>query len=543
MQNNSWWKKTTIYQIYPLSFYDSNDDGFGDINGIIKKLNYIRELGFETIWISPFYSSPMKDFGYDISDYLEINPIFGTMKDVTRLIKEVHKRKMKIIFDMVMNHTSDQHKWFKESASDRTNSKRDWYIWKKGKGKNPPNNWYSMIGNRGWNYDKKTDEWYYTSFLPFQPDLNYNNPEVKKAIFAIVKFWLKLGVDGFRLDIFNCIIKDPQLRDNPFIFRYIPTPENPDAFFQKKIYNMNRPENFRLAEELREKINQFSPERFLIGEVSGNMNTIREFLGKKHNGLNLIFLFETINSRFSAGFFKKTISLFEEHLPEPFSPVYVFSNHDVKRHFSKISHSIDKAKILALLQFTVRGIPVTYYGEEIGMHDDEIPFRKAQDPLTAKYRFIPKFLTDLLGIYINRDGCRTPMQWNDEINAGFSHADQVWLNANKNYKEINVEKQTVSRYSLLNFYKKIINFRNKSDILKEGGLELLSSDKNILMFKRYINNKSLLIMMNFSSKSIFLSTEIYGDILLSTAEIPKFQSGKINKLNSFEGLIIKTSEK
>ena len=258
--------KTSIYQIYPRSFFDSNGDGIGDLKGIIKKLDYIKELGFETIWISPFYSSPQVDFGYDISDYYNIAPEYGTMHEAEELIAEIHKRGMKVLFDMVMNHTSNQHHWFLESKQNKTNPKADWYIWR-----DKPNNWKSIVGPKGWHFCEERNQYYFASFLPFQPDLNYRNPEVKKAMFDVCRFWLQKGVDGFRLDIFNCIIKDKDFKDNPFsLMHIIPSEDFPGGNFQIRKYSLNQEENFELAKELRNVIDEFQhPERLLLGEVFG----------------------------------------------------------------------------------------------------------------------------------------------------------------------------------------------------------------------------------------------------------------------------------
>lgn len=534
--NTPWWKETTIYQIYPISFFDSNADGIGDIQGIIQKLDYIKDLGFETIWVSPFYKSPMRDYGYDISDYLSIHANFGTLEDAFSLIKEVHDRNMKIVFDMVMNHTSDQHEWFQKSRENKNSEKRDWYIWKPGKGKKSPNNWYSMIGKPGWNYDLKTDEWYYASFLDFQPDLNYHNPEVKKAMFDIIRYWLHKGVDGFRLDIFNCIIKDKHFRDNPFRLRYIPTPEDPDGFFQTKRYNMNTQGNFDFAKELRSVIDEFSPTRFLLGEVFGKSHIIKKFLGKNHDGLNLIFLFNTIEFNFTAKFFKKMIATFEEAYPEPFVPVYAFGNHDQKRFISKLGNSIEKAKIIALIQYTVRGVPVTYYGEETGMQEAEIPFHKAKDPLAQNYKHIPKFLTDLLGIYINRDGCRTPMQWNSTKHAGFSEAKETWMDINKNYHRINVETEQQKPNSLWNSYKILLRLRNEANAFKKGILDLIEIHKDVLCYIRKYENEQYTILCNFSKKQIFIETINLESIVYSTYG----DNGLDKQLRAFEGVLLKT---
>jgi Glycosidases len=271
-----WYHKTTIYQIYPRSFYDSNDDGIGDLKGIIQKLEYIHKLGFETLWISPFFSSPQADFGYDISNYTDIAPEYGTLDDALQLIDEVHERGMKIVFDMVMNHTSIEHPWFKESRSSRTNPKADWYLWR-----DKPNNWKSMLGGSGWHFANERDQYFWSSFLPFQPDLNYRNSEVKQTMLDIVRFWLSKGVDGFRLDIFNVIYKDAEFRDNPFAFQLAPTETNPSGFFQEAKYTLNQPESFEFAKELRNVCDEFG-DRLLLGEISGDRETTRKIPGRKN---------------------------------------------------------------------------------------------------------------------------------------------------------------------------------------------------------------------------------------------------------------------
>jgi glycosidase len=285
-QSHPWYHTTTIYQIYPRSFYDSNSNGIGDLQGIIQKLDYIEQLGFDTIWISPFFASPQSDFGYDISDYTDIAPEYGTMSDAMQLIDEVHKRGMKIVFDIVMNHTSIEHPWFKESRSSRDNPKADWYLWR-----DKPNNWQSITGGSGWHYCAERNQSYWASFLPIQPDLNYRNPEVKKNMLDIVRFWLDKGVDGFRLDIFNVIFKDAGFRDNPFSFKIMPTEDDPSGFFQEARYTLSLPESFDFAKELRSVCNEFG-EKILLGEVSGNKAIIRRFLGDEtNNGLGLVFDF------------------------------------------------------------------------------------------------------------------------------------------------------------------------------------------------------------------------------------------------------------
>ncbi len=522
-----------MYQVYPLSYMDSNNDGVGDLQGIISRLDYIQRTGFETLWLSPFYRSPLKDFGYDIADYRSIDPVFGTMADAEQLIAEVHKRKMKIVFDMVMNHTSDEHPWFRESSSSGGNARRNWYLWAKGKGKRPPNNWNSMIGHCGWNYDSRSGEWYYASFLPFQPDLNYENPEVKKEMFDTVRFWLKKGVDGFRLDIFNCIYKDIQLRDNPFSLAFVPRPDNPDGFFQHKKYTINNPKNYEFAKELRSVIDEFSPERFLLGEVSGSDRVVRDYLGDG-KGLNLIFLFDTVKYRFSASFFRRIIEKNETSYPYPLVPVYVFGNHDQQRMIERLRGDLIRAKLLALFQLTVRGVPVVYYGEEIGMREAAIGFKAAKDPLAQGYRHIPKKLTDALDIYVNRDGCRTPMQWDASPRAGFSSAAETWLPVNSDYQGNNVCLSEEDPSSLYNCYRTLLSLRRQHDALCEGSLELVETDSRLLAYRRVGRDGGFLVVINFSAARVPFASLENANIVFST-----HKRGDTGTIAPFEGLILK----
>ena len=491
-----WYHKTTIYQIYPRSFYDSNSDGIGDLKGIIQKLDYIHELGFETLWISPFFSSPQADTGYDISSYTDIAPEYGTMDDALHLIEEVHKRGMKIVFDMVMNHTSIEHPWFKESRSSRDNPKADWYIWR-----DKPNNWQSMTGGSGWHYSPERKQYFWSSFLPFQPDLNYRNPEIKQTMFDTVRFWLHKGVDGFRLDIFNVIYKDAEFQNNPFSFKLIPTEDDPSSFFQEAKYTLNQPESFEFAKELRNVCNEFG-ERILLGEVSGNKSIIRKFLGDEtNNGLGLVFDFEMLNFQFNADYFRDLIERVEAHFPEPFMPVYVFSNHDKRRSIHKLGDDIRKAKLLAMLQLTVRGVPCIYYGEEIGMTNLPQPFSSAFDPIPHKFKLIPRFIFDLLGITINRDEVRTPMQWDETKNAGFSSADKPWLPTHGNYKSMNVVQESKNGSSLLVTIQRLMKIRNNEISLQEGSLEIIKGlPAGIVGYTRKFNFEKISVFLNFNQQ-------------------------------------------
>jgi alpha-glucosidase len=509
MSTSPWYHHTTIYQIYPRSYFDSNGDGIGDLQGIIQKLDYIHDLGFETIWISPFFSSPQADLGYDISNYTDIAPEYGTMADALKLIEEIHKRGMRVVFDMVMNHTSNEHPWFQESRSSHDNPKADWYIWKdplpsrerRGAGGEVPNNWQSMTGGSGWHYAPERDQYYWASFLPFQPDLNYRNPEVKQTMLDIVRFWLGKGVDGFRLDIFNVIYKDAEFRDNPFSFQLAPTEDSPSSFFQEARYTVNQPESFCFAKELRSATEEFC-ERMLLGEVFGNRQTIRKFLGDDvSNGLGLVFDFGMLTFQFKAGYFRKLIHDMEQHYPAPFMPVYVFSNHDRRRSIHRLGNDLSKAKLLHMFQLTVRGVPCMYYGEEIGMTNLKLPFASALDPIPHKFKFLPRFVFDTLGLTINRDEVRSPMQWDATRNAGFSSAEKTWLPVHENHVQVNVEQENDGN-SLLNTVRTLLEIRNREKAFQEGSLNLLKNlPHHVLGYTRTLGNESFTILLNFSGRA------------------------------------------
>jgi len=515
-----WWQTTAIYQIYPRSFADSNGDGIGDVLGIVSKLDEIKELGFETIWVSPFYKSPGKDHGYDVSDYLEVDPLMGTLEDAKLLINEAHKRKMKILFDMVLNHTSDEHPWFQESRSSLDNPKRDWYLWSKEK-----NNWISMVGKPGWNFDPLTKEYYYTNFLSFQPDLNFNHPGVKKSMFDAMRFWFGLGVDGFRLDIFNSIFKDESKRDNPFVFRFFPTPDNNDeVFFQKKLYTLNHPKNFELAKEVRKLAQEFGEDRCLVGEVSGNDSILKKFLGEPFknstDGLNLVFQFELIHYEWRASFFKNLLIKNESVYPNPYLPTYVFGNHDQPRSIERINGDLEKAKALALFQFTARGIPIVYYGEEIGMRGGDFSTEQATDPLAKDLKLVPKWLLKLLNVFVTRDDARTPMQWNSSLNAGFtSDQSKSWLPVTSEKEFRNVEFQKKNPNSLWNTYKTLIALRKKEQALYDGDLKVFATETyGLLAYTRsYGDLQELGVFINFTDQDVSINQLTgKGELIFST---------------------------
>lgn len=516
-----WWQTTTIYQIYPRSFMDSNGDGIGDLQGIISRLDHVAETGFETIWLSPFYASPQQDFGYDVSDYYSIAPEYGTMEDAEELIAEVHRRGMRIVFDMIFGHTSIEHPWFRESRESRDNARADWYIWRDGAGKRPTN-WKSITGVNGWQWEPRREQWFYTNFLHFQPDLNFRNPQVREAMFDIVGFWLDKGVDGFRLDIFHAVYKDDQFRDNPFSFRVGQPVDSNDGANQVKKYTMNLPENVDLARELREFTGRWAPERVLIGEVFGKHEVIREYLGSEERpGLHAIFLFEMLRFSFRARFFRDILQRFEALYPAPFVPTLVLGNHDRPRWISRIGGRREaarrKARCVVLLQCTARGIPVVYYGEEIGMEDGDFPFPDALDPVARQFAWLPRWAARLLGLYLNRDGCRTPMQWDDSADAGFSpgsgaadaraaDAGKPWLPLLPGHRRINAAVQRQDPDSLFNLYRDLLAFRAGSAALREGDFALLEGSgvpREVVCYRRTAPaEEALLVAINFGRRTV-----------------------------------------
>ncbi|SEL22924.1 glycoside hydrolase family 13 protein [Nitrosovibrio tenuis] len=538
--DREWWKKTTVYQIYPRSFFDSNDDGVGDIPGIIEKLDYLEDLGYETIWISPFTQSPQRDFGYDISDYFSISPEYGDMALFEKLVREVHARRMKLVFDLVLNHTSNEHPWFKESASSRDNPKADWYIWKDGTGKNgtkPPNNWRAMAGNKAWTYYPERKQFNYTAFLPFQPDLNYHNPDVKRAMFDVVRFWLNKGVDGFRLDIISAIYEDSTLRKNPPSFRLAPSDKSLSIFFQHLKNNFLHEKSFVFATELRSVVDEFAnPKRVLIGESHGDEAVINRFCyldGK--DGLDAIFLFKAVSTPFKAESYRQMLMKFEKHFPEPLIPTLVFANHDRTRVISRLGGSIEKAKLLALFQFTCRGIPFTYFGDEIGIPRVRIPLKQGKDAIAMQLSWIPQALVDRSIEILNRDECRTPMLWNSKPNAGFcDHATKPWLPVAENFNEINVEKQVADPCSLFNFYKKLIRLRNATPALHGGSLEIAHDlcDKKILAYYRISDDEKYMVVLNMSKYRV--ENPVNSEVLLST-----HPQGGAHQLHPFEGRVMR----
>ncbi len=520
-EKHLWWQKDIVYQIYPRSFKDSDGDGIGDLPGIIEKLDYIKDLGVKVIWISPIYPSPMADFGYDVSDYTGIHPMFGTMEDFDRLLKEIHQRDMKLILDYVPNHSSSEHPWFLESRKSKDNPKRDWYIWKDPKPDgSEPNNWLSVFGGSGWEYDEKTEQYYYHAFLKEQPDLNWRNPEVQKAMLDNMRFWLDKGVDGFRVDVMWHMIKDDQFRDNP------PNPdynEKRSPYEQHlQAYTTDQSEVHGIVKKMRDVMDEYD-ERVLIGEIYLPVERLVKYYGEQGEGTHLPFNFQLILLPWNAREIEAAIDRYEGILPEHGWPNWVLGNHDNSRVASRVGR--EQARNAAMLLLTLRGTPTLYYGDEIGMENVEIPPEKVQDP---QEKNIP-------GKNLNRDPERTPMQWDDSENAGFSEVEP-WLPVMDNYQEVNVKKQEKDDNSMLNFQKRLISLRNNEPAINIGDYLPVPGSGNILSYIRKHSGKEFLIVLNLGSSEEHFTADIpdlKGVVKLATN--PEIEGQQIGREISIAG--------
>jgi alpha-glucosidase len=523
-----WWQKGIIYQIYPRSFQDSNGDGIGDLRGILSRLDYLEWLGVDAVWVSPIYKSPMADFGYDISDYCSVHPLFGSLSDFETLLKAVHGRKMKLILDLVPNHSSDQHPWFLESRSSRDNPKRDWYIWKDaGPNGALPNNWLSVFGGPAWQWDEKTGQYYYHAFLKEQPDLNWRNPELQQAMLDAMRFWLDKGVDGFRVDVMWHMIKDDQFRDNP---------PNPDyrphqATYEQLIpvHSTDQPEVHDVVRMMRDLLDEFS-DRLMIGEIYLPVERLVRYYGTDNKGSHLPFNFQLLNVPWEPGKLFSIIEEYEAALPSGGWPNWVLGNHDQSRIISRIGR--EQAKIAAMLLLTLRGTPTIYYGEEIGMNDVAIPPNEIQDPQGL----------NMPGLNLSRDPSRTPMQWDDGTNGGFSTAPP-WLRLAASYRRVNVKVEKTDAFSFLNFYKRLIEIRRQEPALHVGTYRSVYSDRQLIAYVREHNEVRLLIVLNMSHRPCYFQTQSFplrGTIEFSTEpENNGMPVENIICLSGDEGMIVR----
>jgi alpha-glucosidase len=487
-EGHQWWQHAVFYEIYPRSFADSNGDGIGDLNGIASKLDYLKTLGVDAVWISPCFPSPQVDFGYDVSDYEDIDPMYGTMSDFDQLQSGAKQHSIRIILDFVMNHTSDQHKWFIDSRSSRNSKYRDWYIWRDGKGKNqPPNNWESVFGGSAWQFDGKTSQYYYHFFYPQQPDLNWRNPAVKNAMFDVTRWWYNRGVSGFRLDAVDTLFEDPELHDNPIL----PGKNAYGDPNMKNEYNDKLPEVHDILRGLRKVADNYNA--VLIGETwTANVQELDQYYGQHGNELQMPmdFMFTKVD-KLSPPEFRKQIAAVNG---AGGWPVYVLSNHDIERSYNRYGdgkHNDEIAKVMAGLYLTLRGTPIMYYGEEIGMQNNDPKSRNAvKDPIGRRGWPNEK----------GRDGERTPMQWNNTPNAGFT-TGIPWLPIPVSYRTHNVAIEQKDPGSILVFYQKLLALRHTKPALLDGDYVALNeNDPNVMAYLRRYKDKAVLVVLNMSAE-------------------------------------------
>ena len=504
-----WWKHAVIYEIYPRSFQDSTGDGIGDLNGITRRLGYLQSLGVDAVWLSPIYPSPQVDFGYDISDYENIDSQYGTLADFDKLVAEAKERHIRIIMDMVMNHTSDKHKWFLESKSSKTNPKRDWYIWRDGKGFDangkpiPPNNWVSLFGGSAWQYDPKTKQFYYHEFYKQQPDLNWRNPEVEKAMFDTVRFWLDRGVAGFRLDAVPTLFEDPELRNEP-VLGGINKQGDP---ILSDIYTNNLPEVHEVMRRLRALVDTYPGNRVLIGETYlPNVQELDKWYGgAKHDELQLPMDMRVgFTNKLDASLFRERINDAETKIDGNW-PLFVFDNHDNVRSWNRYGdgvHDMAIAKLIATMLFTSRSTALMYYGEELGMVTTT-PTRKqdVKDPIGITGWPKEK----------GRDGERTPMQWNAGKDSGFSTAASTWLPVAPDYVTVNVKTEEAQPDSLLNWHKRLIAMRKDDPTLRDGKMVMLDRDNpSVLSYIRegVAGRPAVVVALNFTAEPQTISLDL-----------------------------------
>ncbi|HZP64772.1 MAG TPA: alpha-amylase family glycosyl hydrolase [Rudaea sp.] len=505
MTDSTWWRGAVIYQIYPRSFLDTNGDGIGDLPGIIARLDYVASLGVDAIWISPFFKSPMADFGYDIADYRAVDPLFGSMEDFDALLQAAHARGLKVMIDQVLSHTSIAHDWFRESRENATNPKADWYVWADAKDDGtPPNNWLSIFGGVAWRWEPRRCQYYLHNFLSSQPDLNFHHPEVRAAALDNLRFWLDKGVDAFRLDAINFCFHDRALRDNPAkpkakrVGRGF-SPDNPYAF-QYHYYNNTQPENLGFLEDIRRIVDEY-PGTATLGEISSedSLATMAEYTRGKR--LHMGYSFELLTDEFSAGFIRRTVEELEARMADGW-PCWSISNHDVKRVLTRwggAAAAAELAKLLAALVASLRGSVCIYQGEELGLPEADVPFHQLRDPYGIA--FWPNFK--------GRDGCRTPMPWSDVAGAGFSSAEP-WLPIPAQHRALAVSRQEADTGSVLNAFRTFMQWRKSQPALRLGDIRFFDAPEPVLVFTRTAGDTMLLVALNLGADTMTLTSPLAG---------------------------------
>jgi alpha-glucosidase len=523
-----WWKTGVIYQVYPRSFMDASGDETGDLKGVTERLDYLEWLGMDAVWLSPIYPSPMADFGYDISDYTGVDPLFGTLEDFDGLLEAAHRRGMRVILDYVPNHTSDEHPWFVDSRSSPENPRRDWYIWRDpAPDGGPPNNWHSFFGGgSAWEWDEATGQYYLHLFDRKQPDLNWRNPAVREAMYDVMRFWFDRGVDGFRIDVLWVLIKDDLFRDNP------PNPEwrqgDPPWRRQIETYSGDRPEVFDIVREMRAVADSYEGDRVLIGELYLPLERMISYYGPDLDGVHLPFNFGlTVLPEWEPRAVRRLISDYEAALPEGAWPNWVLGNHDQPRIVGRLGEQ--RARLAQMLLLTLRGTPTCYYGDEIGMHDVEIPPSLVQDPQGRR------------SSGYGRDPARTPMQWDTTPNAGFCPPDvEPWLPVADDYAEVNVEAQRDDPRSMLSLFRHLVQLRREHPALTVGSYRTLEAgDAAVISYLREHEDRRILVALNFGDRDERLEVPAGAKLLCSTdPERLSVDESKVLKLGPYEGVVL-----
>lgn len=491
MGDHRWWQRGIVYQIYPRSFLDRNGDGVGDLVGITAELDHLATLGVDAVWISPFYPSPMVDFGYDITDHTAVDPMFGTLQDFDELVGQAHRRGIRVLVDFVPNHTSDRHPWFAAARSTRDSPRRDWYLWADpGADGGPPNNWRSMFGGPAWTLDEPTGQYYYHAYLPEQPDLNWRNPIVRQAQFDVMRFWLDRGVDGFRVDACRQLIKDTGLRDNP------PNP----AYHQGlppyeellPVFTTDRPETLEVLVEMRRVLDQHrrDAEGLLIAELYLPFDRLVRYYGERGDGVHLPSNMHLLSAPYRAEEIAALIARYEAALPDGAWPNWVLGNHDRSRIATRVGP--EQARVAAMLLLTLRGTPILYYGDEIGMRDVAVPDHLARDPYARR---VP-------GLGVGRDPPRSPMQWSPAAHGGFCPPQvRPWLPVSAGAEPINVESQRADPSSMLSLYQSLIALRRKEPALSIGDYALAIAETDLLAYRRRHEGRSYLVALNLGART------------------------------------------
>jgi alpha-glucosidase len=525
MDRMAWWQTAVMYQIYPRSFQDGNGDGVGDLRGIRQRLPYLSELGVDAMWISPIFPSPMADFGYDISDYTGIDPIFGSLAEFDALLAEAHAHGLKVLLDLVPNHTSDRHPWFEESRASRQSARRDWYIWRDpAPDGGPPNNWLSNFGGSAWERDERTGQYYYHAFLAAQPDLNWRNPAVRAAIHDVMRFWLRRGVDGFRVDVIWHLLKDEQFRDNPPNPAFQPGDRPHHAVLP--LHTTDLPEVHEAIAGLRRVLDEF-PDRVLIGEIYLPIERLMAYYGRDLGGAHMPFNFALISTPWRARDIAKLVDDYEAALPPGGWPNWVLGNHDVARIAGRVGPA--QARIAAMLLLTLRGTPTIYNGDEIGMTQVPIAPDRVRDP----------FERNVPGIGCGRDGARTPMQWDATPHAGFSTAEP-WLPVADGFDHDNVQRERTDPASIYHLYRRLIALRRRSPSLQIGDYVPIVASGDLLVYVRRHASERTLVALNLGrGDAVVTFPGLRGDIVLtSAADRDRAAAGRDITLRGDEGVVL-----